>query len=283
MGNINLVAYIPVLNKRHLDWFSRYPDATLGLISQELATRLDHRQGRNIVAMPTELTADFIENSRLLGNGVVNILKGPCVVTNGLEVILADEDVCHLFAERELLPKGAICRFEQIWARYDMSAIQRQSPVMADVEVTSDQIQVFRLEMAKKISLKSPDWWRQVGAALFVNDDCVAISYNRHYPTEYEADMFSDPRLTLDAGQIGKYLSLHAERGVIALCARNGVSTLGASIYVTVFPCEDCAREIVAAGIKKIFFEEGYSSLNGQEVLRMHGVKIVKVNNPESA
>ena len=44
----------------------------------------------------------------------------------------------------------------------------------------------------------------------------------------------------------------HSERNVIYTAARRGFSTLGCTIVVTHFPCMDCARAIVQAGIVKV-------------------------------
>jgi hypothetical protein len=41
-------------------------------------------------------------------------------------------------------------------------------------------------------------------------------------------------------------------------CARNGVSTMGATLYSTTFPCHNCAKHIIAAGIKRVVFIEPY-------------------------
>lgn len=41
----------------------------------------------------------------------------------------------------------------------------------------------------------------------------------------------------------------HAERNAIANAAAKGVSTLGCTIYLPWYPCADCARMIVQAGI----------------------------------
>lgn len=47
----------------------------------------------------------------------------------------------------------------------------------------------------------------------------------------------------------------HAERNAIYNAARIGVSTLEATAYVTWFPCCDCARALIQAGIKRIVCE----------------------------
>ncbi len=48
--------------------------------------------------------------------------------------------------------------------------------------------------------------------------------------------------------------AVHSEVDAICTAAYNGVSTKDASIYVTRYPCEGCARAIVAAGIKDVFY-----------------------------
>lgn len=48
--------------------------------------------------------------------------------------------------------------------------------------------------------------------------------------------------------------SVHSEVDAIAKAAKMGVKIGGATIYVTRYPCEACARAIVAAGIKKVIY-----------------------------
>lgn len=51
---------------------------------------------------------------------------------------------------------------------------------------------------------------------------------------------------------------VHAEMDSILSCARSNNSTQGATLYVTTFPCHNCAKHIVAAGIKEVMFVEPY-------------------------
>ena len=53
--------------------------------------------------------------------------------------------------------------------------------------------------------------------------------------------------------------SIHAEMDAITSIARKGGSeTLGTILYTTTYPCHNCARHIVAAGIKKAIYIEPY-------------------------
>lgn len=58
----------------------------------------------------------------------------------------------------------------------------------------------------------------------------------------------------------------HAEMTALSDAARLGRSTLGSTIYVTTFPCHNCAKHLVAAGIKRIVYIEPYTKSKAFEL-----------------
>lgn len=52
---------------------------------------------------------------------------------------------------------------------------------------------------------------------------------------------------------------VHAEMAAIVDAAKRGVAVRGAEMYVTTFPCHNCAKHIIAAGITKVIYLEPYS------------------------
>jgi dCMP deaminase len=52
--------------------------------------------------------------------------------------------------------------------------------------------------------------------------------------------------------------TVHAEQNAIVNCARAGISTLGATMYVTMTPCRVCAMIIIQAGISKVIAKNKY-------------------------
>lgn len=52
---------------------------------------------------------------------------------------------------------------------------------------------------------------------------------------------------------------IHAEMNAIAFASRNGVSLNGAEIYTSISPCSNCAKLIVASGIKKVYYKTVYN------------------------
>lgn len=51
---------------------------------------------------------------------------------------------------------------------------------------------------------------------------------------------------------------VHAEMEALLSCSRRGVSTIGAHMYCTTFPCHNCAKHIIAAGISRVVYIEPY-------------------------
>lgn len=60
-------------------------------------------------------------------------------------------------------------------------------------------------------------------------------------------------------GDIGEFSRpVHAEMASLIDAARRGVAIAGLSMYVTTFPCHNCAKHIIAAGIKRVVYLEPY-------------------------
>lgn len=51
---------------------------------------------------------------------------------------------------------------------------------------------------------------------------------------------------------------VHAEMNALLQCAKFGISTDGASLYVTHFPCLQCMKSILQAGIRHIYYLHDY-------------------------
>jgi dCMP deaminase len=54
--------------------------------------------------------------------------------------------------------------------------------------------------------------------------------------------------------------TIHAEMNAIIQCAKFGVPTAGAEIYVTHFPCLQCCKGIIQSGIKTVYYAVDYKN-----------------------
>jgi len=62
--------------------------------------------------------------------------------------------------------------------------------------------------------------------------------------------------------------AVHAEMAALMDAARRGASVKGCTLYTTTFPCHNCARHIVAAGIMRVVYVSPYSKSQAKE---LHG------------
>ncbi len=74
--------------------------------------------------------------------------------------------------------------------------------------------------------------------------------------------------------------SLHAEQNAIIQAALHGVSTEGATIYVTHQPCNTCAKMIINAGLKRVIYAGEYPDELARNFLAEAGVEVVRLPNP---
>jgi deoxycytidylate deaminase len=65
--------------------------------------------------------------------------------------------------------------------------------------------------------------------------------------------------------------AVHAEMSALVDAASRGVPVLGCTMYVTTFPCHECARHIVSAGINRVVYIQPYAK---SLALEQHGDSI---------
>jgi deoxycytidylate deaminase len=53
--------------------------------------------------------------------------------------------------------------------------------------------------------------------------------------------------------------ALHAETAALSAAAQHGIAVGGCTLYVTTFPCHDCAKQIIASGIERVVYIEPYT------------------------
>lgn len=107
------------------------------------------------------------------------------------------------------------------------------------------------IKLSKHVSVWSKDKNKKVGAVIVDSDNIVlSMGYNGIPRGCDDTDESRYERPT-------KYLfTEHAERNAIYHAARHGVSLKECKMYVTLFPCADCARAMIQSGITKLVAPE---------------------------
>ena len=65
-----------------------------------------------------------------------------------------------------------------------------------------------------------------------------------------------------------KPIDIHAEMNALRYMAKEGISTKGATLYITHAPCINCAKHLAGIGLARIVYKEHYKSSGGVDYLR---------------
>ena len=115
----------------------------------------------------------------------------------------------------------------------------------------------YLMGFAEHAALKSKDTTK-VGAVLVRENAVLCTAFNGPPKGVRDSeDRFVRPK---------KYLfAAHAEMNLVSTAAREGIRIDGCSVYVTHKPCSICARILIQAGVTRIVFGEGQTSMPDEE------------------
>lgn len=118
---------------------------------------------------------------------------------------------------------------------------------------------IYYLNLAQTVANKSKDDYTKCGCVLVRNNGIISTGYNG-LPSG--TDLYDDPAVQ---SRPEKYFWFeHSERNAIYIAAKNGVSTDGATAYITGPPCIDCTRALIQSGIVKIVIPELHNMRNAK-------------------
>jgi len=122
---------------------------------------------------------------------------------------------------------------------------------------------------------------KQVGAVIVKGGRILSTGYNGtpagftnccdHWKNEY----------TSEHHEWSKTYEIHAEMNAIIWAAREGISIDGATIYVTLEPCSECSKNLIASGIKRIVYEKPYEHTHSDIIskfIKDNGVSIEQLS-----
>lgn len=145
---------------------------------------------------------------------------------------------------------------------------------MAKDRLTWDQ---YFMNLAVTVSQRGTCDRAYVGCVI-VNED------NRIVSTGYNGSIKGNPH----CDEIGHTMrdghciaTIHAEMNALLYCAKEGISVNGCKAYVTHFPCLNCTKSLIQAGIKKIYYKEAYRVDDyAIEILNRNNISYEKIELP---
>lgn len=146
--------------------------------------------------------------------------------------------------------------------------------------------------LAKLAASRSTCLSRPTGAIITKDKRVLSTGYNGSMPgVPHCIDEGICYRRKINASDDGKYdfcRSIHAEANAIAQAAKLGVDINGSTVYATLMPCYVCTKLMASAGIKKVYFELKYESINAErdqlwtEAISGAGIEFEQLTLPQS-
>jgi dCMP deaminase len=124
------------------------------------------------------------------------------------------------------------------------------------------------INIAKEIASASKCVSKQVGAVIVKDGRILSTGYNGTPPGYTNCTDHWEGEYTKDHHEWSKTYEIHAEMNAIIWAAREGISINGATIYVTLEPCSDCSKNVIASGIKRIVYDNSYEHTNSEIVTK---------------
>ncbi len=276
------VAYIPVLHQGYMRFLSDLESegvTELYLISDEILQaheELDYINRKDrLRALEGALMQKLISEATSLTVQLLTTKSIFALHDEKVTIIAPKEDI-NMFVMESYFG-GHQVMYKNVFLRWNKENIGEDTkPKGAEISLSEFEETVFSQVIEE--SQKSADWWRQVGAAIVLNNEVLAIAHNEHMPEEEYPNVFGDTRSLFKKGvNINYVTTAHAEAAAIGDAAKRGVKTEGATLFTTDFPCPYCARVIAKSGIKKIYYQKGYAVLGGDDFFKDMGIEVVKV------
>ena len=142
--------------------------------------------------------------------------------------------------------------------------------------------ETYFMNITNLVAERSTCLRRAVGAVLVKDKRILSTGYNGS-PSNLkhcaEVGCLRE-KLGIESGKMHELCrGIHAEQNAIIQAAYHGVSVKGASIFCTNQPCSICARMIINAGIKKIYYQSGYADSLAKELLGEAGIELQQIDS----
>ncbi len=270
-----LIIYIPAIHRGYVDFLKKYPDSRIFLLDKSLLPE-EPRMERDIRALSCSEVKKILE---AIGFSNISILSKDnlFLLDKAKEIIMLEEDVSYKFKETYLKEKKKV-KMVSFFLRWDKHASEKKNVVIPNRKISREDFDKKIIKKAYKEAKKSPDWWRQIGAIIIKDKKILLKGFNRPLESLQTHNIFGDPRSNFDYGvsfELSKFI--HAEASIIAKAAKEGIPLEGSSIYVTTFPCPVCAKLIAISGIKKVYYNKGYSLLDAKDILDAFKIEAIEV------
>jgi dCMP deaminase len=137
----------------------------------------------------------------------------------------------------------------------------------------------YFMGIADLVATRSTCTRRKVGAILVKDKRILTSGYNGAPSsiTHCKETGCLRERLNVPSGEKHELCrGVHAEQNAIIQAANHGISVKESVLYCTNQPCSICAKMIINAGIKKVYYKDGYNDPLAEEMFEQAGIELIQ-------
>jgi dCMP deaminase len=136
----------------------------------------------------------------------------------------------------------------------------------------------YFMSISATVSMRSTCDRKHVGSIIVRDRQILSTGYNGSPRGLSHCDDVGHMLVDM-GGRQSCVRTIHAEKNAIVQAARNGVRIEGAKLYTTAYPCPDCGRAIINAGIIEVIYGSKYDSraamgISSEEMFKEAGVAL---------
>lgn len=139
----------------------------------------------------------------------------------------------------------------------------------------------YFMEIAQVVAKRSTCMRRQVGAVIVRDKQILSTGYNGVPKglTHCSHTGCIRQELNVPSGERHELCrAVHAEQNAIIQAAYNGVSLKDSVLFCTTAPCSLCAKMIINAGIKEVYYQGNYPDERAMEFFNEAGIRVYQFN-----
>lgn len=299
MGKDNIILYIDIdgfilkeKEEKSSGYFYKIP-LTLDTYDPKKVIRIEipRRYGNFILESNKEINLDLPVNYEykpdqvLNKDNVVNCFKdeedGLWYITFTSEIEGLDKYVARGYynaANSKKLENGDIIYYPAYRRFFLMEKKEESKPVISNkTKKREDYIswEEYFMSIAKLSARRSKDPNTQVGCCIEKDKKILSMGYNG-FPNGCSDDEFPWDAENEDPMNIKDHYVVHAEINAILNYPGSASHLQGSTIWVTLFPCNECTKAIIQAGIKKVVYleyKEGLKTETSKRMMEAAGVE----------
>ena len=136
----------------------------------------------------------------------------------------------------------------------------------------------YFMSIAQQVATRSTCLRRQVGCIMVLERRIVSTGYNgapSGLPHCEEVGCIRESQRVASGERHELCRGLHAEQNAVIQAAMHGTAVRDSTVFCTHKPCILCTKMLINAGVRRVFYREGYEDSMADEMANEAGMELI--------